>query len=183
MGRRVDPPAIVRLLEELQPLVRTRGFASVSGKSEWTGKFNIVTWVRTTWKEDALRVGWRPGPVPRYFLDAQWSVPQADGRPLIASGLNASYARRRRNPGLPTQIPLIRQIAEQKWCAEALADAEFALAWCDRSSTLDGALADLARPDRNGPPAGTAAYAYIEQYIRAHAMIGLPSGVKQERSV
>jgi hypothetical protein len=91
MGRRVDPPAIIRLLEELKPLVRRRGFVAVSGTSEWTGKFNIFTWVRRTWKEDALRVGWHSGPVSSYFLAAQWSVPRPDGAPLVASGLNAVY--------------------------------------------------------------------------------------------
>jgi hypothetical protein len=42
MGRRVEAPAIIRLLEELKPLVQRRGFVAVSGKSEWNGKSNIT---------------------------------------------------------------------------------------------------------------------------------------------
>jgi hypothetical protein len=170
MARRVDPPAITRLLEELKPLVESRGFVPLSEDSEWNGKFNICTWVRRRWKEDALRLGWRKPPAARYFLDAQWSVPRPGHGFLTAAGLNAGYARRGlRDASFPTQLPLIRELAEKKWCAAVVADAEFALAWLDRCSTLEGALAELRRPDRNGPKAATDAYAHIEQYVHAHA--------------
>lgn len=71
--RRVDPVPISRLRSELEPLLAAGGFQPLAPKSEWTGKYNIFTWVRRTWKEDALRLGWRKSPVPHYFLDAQSS--------------------------------------------------------------------------------------------------------------
>lgn len=49
---RIDPPAIVQLLEELRALMASRGFRPVSEVSAWTGKFNVFSWVRHSWKED-----------------------------------------------------------------------------------------------------------------------------------
>jgi hypothetical protein len=157
------------LLDELHPLLNRHGFRPVTGRSEWTGKFNIFSWVRNSWKEDLLRLGWRKPPVSSYFLDAQWSVPGAGGRVLTAAGLNAGYARRGLRGGdLPMEVPLIGALMERRWRTEVVADAEFAVSWCDRCATRDGALDELARADRNGPPAGSDAYAQIEQYVRAH---------------
>lgn len=168
--RRIDPPAIVRLLEELKPLMESRGFRPVSDVSKWNGKVNAFSWVRKSWKEDEVRLAWRKSPTAVYFLDAQWSVPRPGGGVLTAAGINAGYVRRGlTDTSLPTRLPVIRSLAERRWCAEVLRDAESALAWCDRCSTRDGALGELARPERNGPRVGTDAYAHIEQYVRAHA--------------
>jgi hypothetical protein len=170
MPQRTDPTAIVGLLEALEPVLRRHGFEPLSGKSEWTGKFNVFTWVRRSWKEDAVRLGWRKPPVASYFLDAQWSVPRPDGALLMAASLDAGYGRRGlRDFDLPQHLPIVGLIAAARWRAAVVADAEFALAWCNRCGTRDGALAELARPERNGPRAGSEAYAHVEQYVRAHA--------------
>ena len=168
--RRVDPVPISRLRLELEPLLAAGGFQPLAPKSEWTGKYNIFTWVRRTWKEDALRLGWRKSPVAHYFLDAQWSVPRTGRGALVAAGLDAGYGRRGLRDGhLPNRFPLFTATLEDRWCKEVVADAAFALAWLDRCSTREGALEELRRVDRNGPAAGTEAYAHIEQYLRAHA--------------
>jgi hypothetical protein len=169
--RRIDPPAIVQLLEELKPLMASCGFRPVSEVSAWTGKFNVFSWVRQSWKEDLVRLGWRKPPVATYFLDAQWSVPRPGAGIFIAAGINAAYARRgSSDSSLPTELPVIGALAARRWCAEVLLDAESALAWCDRCSTRAGALEELARPERNGPRIGSEAYAHIEHYVRAHAV-------------
>jgi hypothetical protein len=170
VAKRIDPPAILQLVETLQPVLLSRGFSRLSDKSQWTGKFNVLTWVRRTWREDALRLGWRKPPIASYFIDAQWSVPRTGAGLLLGAGLNASYARRgRRDMNLPSHAPVIRSFVEKRWCSEAVADVEFAIAWCDQCSTIDGALAELVRPERAGPGVGTEAYAHLERYIRNHA--------------
>jgi hypothetical protein len=106
--RRINPPAIVQLLEELKPLMASRGFRPVSEVSAWTGKFNVFSWVRQSWKEDLVRLGWRKPPVATYFLDAQWSVPRPGAGIFIAAGINAAYARRgSSDSSLPTELPVI----------------------------------------------------------------------------
>jgi hypothetical protein len=164
MAKRHDPEPIVRLLPELAHLAADRGFAPLSPGSQWTGKYNIVTWVRSSWNTDSLRLGWRKPPVARYFLDAQWSIPRPGQSDVVAAGLNAGHARRGlRDFALPTP-----QDADS-WHSNVLEDAIFALAWLDRCSARDGAFEELRRPTRNGPGAGSETYAYIEEYVRAHA--------------
>jgi hypothetical protein len=151
-------------------VVTARGFNLVSPDSKWTGKFNIVSWTRRSWKDDMIRLGWRTQPPADCFLDAEWAVPRPDGRKLPAAGILPASMRR----GVPCKVwparfPLLGAILEGRWRAEVMADLEFALAWLDRCSSSASALEDLKRPDRNGPGAGTEAYAYIERYVREHA--------------
>jgi hypothetical protein len=138
--------------------------------SEWTGKYNIVTWVRQSWKQDTIRLGWRKTPAPSYFLDGGWAVPRPDARMLSAAGINPGYMRRGLAFGdLPTRWPVVGAMIEERWRREIIADLEYALAWLDGCGSRDGALGELARGERNGPARGTEAYAYVEQYVRAHA--------------
>lgn len=139
-------------------------------ESEWTGKHNIVSWVRRSWKDDEIRLGWRKTPTASYFLDAQWGVPRPQGERLLAAGINPGYMRRGlRSGALPVRLPVVGAIAERRWCAEIITDVEFALAWLDACSSVAGALRELERAERNGPGRDSEAYAYIEQYVRKHA--------------
>jgi hypothetical protein len=167
---RVDPEPIGRLRAQIHEVVTGHGFSLLHPTSQWTGKFNIVTWVRRSWKEDEIRLGWRKVPVPNYFLDASWAVPRPEGAGLSAAGINPGYMRRGlRSDDFPTRWPVVRALVERRWCAEIVADAEYALAWLDACSSLEGALSELERPERNGPRRDSQAYAYIEQYVRTHA--------------
>jgi hypothetical protein len=117
-----------------------------------------------------VRFGWRLPPIATCFLDAQWSVPRANGDQITASGLNASHSRRQLNVvSLPTAWPLIGPWLESRWLADMVADAEHAVAWCDRCNTSAGALEEMMRPERNGPRPDSETYRYIEQYINEHA--------------
>lgn len=167
-SRRVDPEPIIRLRAEVQDLVTAHGFSLLAAK--WTGKHNIVTWVRRSWKEDEIRLGWRKTPTANYFLDAQWAVPRPQEGMLSAAGMNPGYVRRGLRWGaFPARLPVAGAIIERRWRAEIIADLEFALAWLDACSSLDGALSEMERPERIGPGSGSEAYAYIEQYVRQHA--------------
>lgn len=169
-SRRVDPEPVVRLRADVQELVTAHGFSLSGPKSEWTGKHNIVSWVRRSWKEDEIRLGWRKTPTANYFLDAQWAVPRPQGGTLLAAGMNAGYMRRGlRWEEFPPRLPVVGAIAERRWCAEIIADVEFALAWLDACSSVAGALTELERTERNGPGRDSEAYAYIERYVRTHA--------------
>lgn len=95
MGSRpVDPEPVVRLRAEVHELVTAHGFGLSGPKSEWTGKHNIVSWVRRSWKDDEIRLGWRKSPTASYFLDAQWAVSRPQGGELLAAGINPGYMRR-----------------------------------------------------------------------------------------
>jgi hypothetical protein len=168
---RVDPEPIARLRAGIHEVVTGHGFSLLRARSEWTGKFNIVTWVRPSWKEDEIRLGWRKVPSPNYFLDASWGVPRPQGETLSAAGINPGYMRRGlRSDDLPTRWPLVGAIGEGRWRAEIIADAEIAIGWLDACSSLAGALRELERPERNGPRRDSDAYAYIERYVREHAL-------------
>ncbi len=154
----------------MQEVVTAHGFSSSGPKSEWTGKHNIVSWVRQSWQEDEIRLGWRKTPTVSYFLDAQWAVPRPQGGKRVAAGMNPGYTRRGLEwRDLPARLPLVGAGVERRWRAEIIADLEFALAWLDGCSSVAGALTELGRPERNGPARQSEAYAYIEQYVRAHA--------------
>lgn len=163
----VDPPAIVRLRPALTTLAERHGFSPSADNPEWNGKYTILRWCRRgSWKADELRLGWRM-PTRSYFLDASWSVPGSDRSEVVAAGLSASYARRRRtNASLPATVPLLTSWLERRWCDAALADAQFAISWLDRCHSFAGALEELRRDDRNGPRPGTDAYQYIEHHIQ-----------------
>lgn len=171
-----QPAAIARLLEDLTPAMERHGFRPQSDRSEWTGKVNIFSWERRTWKLDVVRLSWsvrrvrfRVSPMSSCYADGAWSVPIGD-KPIIASALNAIAARRGvALVELPRTWPVIAAWLEARWRTEMVADIEHAVAWCDRCGTRDGALADLAREDRNGPPAGSEAYLAIERYVIDHA--------------
>lgn len=171
MAKRVDHPAITNLLNSVGAVVEARGFQRVLPPSVWTGKHNVASWSRTSWKTDTVRLGWRKPPIASYFLDAQWCVPRADGGLLPASGINAGYRRRglsdRRLPdAFEGSID-----SHDTWVAEIVRDAQFAVEWCDSCSTRDGALAELARADRNGPGVSSEAYRYLLDYVRLHAEV------------
>jgi hypothetical protein len=172
MAERVDPRPITRLLPELTTLLRASGFTPLADKSEWTGKFNVFTWVRRSWKHDTVRLGWRK-PTRSYFLNASWSTPRPGATDVAAAGINPAFERRG-VPGrdLPTRFLLLADRAERRWVADVLADAQFAIAWLDACETVSGALAELERPERNGPAQGSEAFAYAESYVRAHASRG-----------
>lgn len=145
------------------------GFRQQSDRSVWTGKFNIFSWQRRTWKTDVVRLLWRVGPASTCLLDGEWRV-TIEGVDCQASALNAIYARRGVNlVDLPQWWPLIGGWFERRWRAALIADAEHVLTWCDRCGTREGALADLAREDRNGPRPGSEAYLAIERYVTDHA--------------
>jgi hypothetical protein len=168
-SRRVDPEPIVRLRAQVQALVTAHGFSLLGPDSKWTGKYNMVAWVRRSWKEDQIRLGWRKTPTTSYFLDAQWAIPRADAT-LVASGISPGYMRRGLRFGeFPVRLPLVGAIAERRWRDQIIRDAEFAVGWLDGCSSLAGALSDLERPERNGPGSKSEAYAYIERYVRKHA--------------
>ena len=167
-----QPAAIARLLGELAPAMERHGFQQQSDRSVWTGKFNIFSWQRRTWKTDVVRLQWRVGPASTCLLDGQWSV-TIDGADRQASALNAIYARRGVNlVALPRWWPLVGGWLEARWRAALVADAEHVLAWCARTATRDGALEDLRDPDRNGPPAGSEAFRVIERHVIDCAPIG-----------
>ena len=168
--RRVDPAAIVKVREPLEVLVRGRGLQAVWPDSKWDGKYNVCEWRRRSWKEDVVRFGWRKEPVSRYFLSAHWAVAGPDGAAVLASALNPGYARRHlADYRLPAATPLIGVLLQDEWCKGLLADASYAIDWLDTCSTLEGALAELDRPERNGPAVDSTAYAYIRSYVVEHA--------------
>ena len=163
------PAAIEAVIADIDSLVERRGFAPASPRSEWTGKFNIASWRRRGWKNDVIQLHWRVGPASACMLTAQWSV-TIDGEETLASACNAIYARRGVNlVDLPTAWPVIGGWIASRWRSALLADAGTAVAWCDRTSSRAGALADLAREDRNGPQAGSRAHAAIERYVLERA--------------
>jgi hypothetical protein len=168
MAKRIDPRPITRLFPELSALMQGSGFTPLTDKSEWTGKFNVFTWVRRSWKQDLVRLGWRK-PTRSYFLDAAWRVPRPGMNDLEAAGMNPAYERRGvAGIDFPTRFPFLANRAERRWVAEVLADAKFAIAWLDGCETVSGAMAELRRPERNGPAQGTEAFAYAEEYVRSH---------------
>jgi hypothetical protein len=170
MAARVDPPEIGELLASLSPVLEARGFRRSRPPSVWTGKFNIASWSRTTWKTDLFRLGWRKPPISAWFLDVEWSVPSSDGSSRTASGMNPSYNRRgARDRRLPSETVQGGRDSVSEWLTEVLRDAEYGLAWCDSCGTRQGALADMARAERNGPGLGTTAYAYVVDYVRRYA--------------
>ena len=153
--------------------MQRHGFRPQSDKSVWTGKSHLFSWERIGWKIDVVRLGWRVPPISTCFLDAQWSVPAAGGEPILASALNAIHARRGVNVvDLPKAWPLIGERLELWWRRELVADAERALAWCDRCATRAGALEDLARVTRNGPKVESDTYRAIERYVLERAPAG-----------
>lgn len=169
-SRRVDPEPIVRLRAEVQERVEARGFGLSGPTSQWTGKHNIVSWGRQSWKQDEIRLGWRKTPSAMYFLDAQWAVPRPEGVRLVAAGMNPGYTRRGLSWGaFPPRLPVVGTIMEGRWRADIIADLEFALAWLEDCSSVAGALRELGRPERTGPGRDSEAYAYIDQYVRTHA--------------
>jgi hypothetical protein len=169
-SRRVDPEPIVQLRAEVQGLIMAHGFSPSAPDSRWTGKYNIVSWVRRTWKEDEIRLGWRKTPTASYFLDAGWSVARPEGGMLEAAGINPGYMRRGLRFGeFPLRLPVVGAIAERRWRAEIIEDLTFALGWLDACSSVAGAVKEMERPDRNGPRRDSAAYNYIQQFIREHA--------------
>jgi hypothetical protein len=89
---------------------------------------------------------------------------------LTVAGMNPAFERRGvAGIDFPTRFLFLAAAAEKRWVADVLADAQFAIDWLDRCDTTPGGLAELQRPERNGPAIGTDAYAYAEAYIRAHA--------------
>src|SRR5687768_16052744 len=116
---RVDPEPIPPLRARIHDVVTGRGFTLLRPTSEWTGKYNIVTWVRRSWKEDEIRLGWRKTPTASYFVDASWAVPRPHTDKLTAAGLNPGYVRRGLTWGdFPTRWPLVGAIGENRWRAE-----------------------------------------------------------------
>jgi hypothetical protein len=169
-GRRIDPPAIVELRKEFPLVMAGRGFEPFSPKSQWNGKYNVLEWKRESWKQDILRFGWRTGFLAGYFLTAQWNVPRRSDTALLAACLNPGYSRRRQIKNrFPPALPVIRRILLKRWCGEVLADITYALDWLDACSTLDGALAELSKPDHGGPAEGTKAYDTIVKFVKKHA--------------
>jgi len=167
---RVDPEPIPRLTAAIHEAITPHGFALASPRSHWTGKVNVLRWVRRAWKHDEIRLSWRKSPTPTYFLDASWAVPRPSGATLSAAGISPGYMRRGQGFGdFPTRWPLLRGMAERRWCDAIVADARFAVEWLDACSSPAGALSELERPERNGPRRDTDAYAYIERYVREHA--------------
>jgi hypothetical protein len=162
------PAAIERLRIEVHALVMARGFETAMPHADWTGKYNVLSWLRRTWREDTIRLGWRSHAGSYYFIDVQWSVPRQEGPALVAAGINPSYLRRRVQwQSWPRQWPLVGRLIERRWRAAVLLDLEFGLAWLERCSSPAGALQELKNPERNGPQEGSKAYAQIEHYIRA----------------
>jgi hypothetical protein len=163
-----EPQALHRFREELADLVQVATFQATASQPTWTGKWHIFQWTRDSgWKRDTLQVAWRTISWPECSLGADWAVPRGSTH-LLASGINASYWRRRVSDSrVPTGILAV--VSAARWRAALLEDVRAAIQWLETCSTKAGALADLHRPDRNGPGVGTDAYNYIETYIGEHA--------------
>jgi hypothetical protein len=124
-----QPDSITRLLDALAPLMQRQVFHPQSDRSEWTGKFNIFSWERRSWRLDVIRVLWRVGPPRACLLDGQWSV-SVDGVEYLASTLNAVHARRRINQvDLPKAWPVVGAALEARWRAALVADADRLARW------------------------------------------------------
>ncbi len=168
--QRDDPTPIVRLRQELTAVFSSRGFEPVASAPTWSGKYNILEWRRSGWKEDIVRLGWRKGLFAKYFLTAEWTVPGPSRSPVLAAGLNPGYSRRKLTDGsFPASVPLLGDVLLERWCREVVADLGHALDWLDTCSTMEGALSELSRPDRNGPAEGTDVHAHIVKFVREHA--------------
>ena len=168
MTKSAEPEALRRFRGEFAALIHGADFRTSASRPSWTGKWHVLQSFREAgWKRDVLQLAWRTTPWPECSLGADWSVPRGSAH-LLASGINPSYWRRRSSD---TRVPtgIVAVIVESRWREDLLDDTRAALAWFNKCASKSGALADLARPDRNGPGVATDAFKYIEAYIGQHA--------------
>jgi hypothetical protein len=157
-----------RLLDTVVLAVRPRlaglGFREQAPSPRFLDGVWLYQWAKDhSWKHDHIQFA--RGRSGHISFAAWWSIPREGGM-LLCDGGNGTYIARREPFYTPDEL--------EHSVAAVESDLDKVLKWLELSGTPVGALSRLRSPDRNGPGATSAAYAFAETYLNTQAELDEP---------